>query len=346
MKRLISIASFSACLFLLLVMTASAQIQTQGKWSIDRDDQNKKGEVQLNLHEGNKNNFGQQIAISELKGFDPSFFEKDGPVKFQLVREAGTVDFDGAFYKGLGQGFYKFTANPEFLSKMKQMGFVPTNKEALALAMVDVTTAYVQELQGLGFHPDLDHVISGRIFKVNREQVEGLKAVGLTGLSLDKLVECRIFNITPDFVREMRAKNPNMSVDKLVEARIFKATPEFEEEMAKAGYSNLTQEQLVAFKIHNVTPKFVEEMKALGFKDLSADKLVEFRIFNVGAEQINELSKEGYKDLTADQLVAFRIHKIDAAFIEKVKKAGYSHPSPDQLVEFRIMGIRKAEADI
>ena len=346
MKRSLSTASLTAFLVLLFAITASAQLQSKGKWSIDRNSKTESGKVHLSMHHEDKDNFGNDIAISELKGFSPSSFDNDGPVKFQLAREAGTVDFDGAFYKGLGQGFFTFTADPSFVSKLKQMGLNGIEKEALSLAMVDVTIDYVKELQSLGFHPDLDKVIEGRIFKVNREQVERLKSAGITGLSLDKLVECRIFNVTPEYVREMRAKNPQMNVDQLVEGRIFNATPEFADEIAKAGFPNLTQEQLVAFKIHNVTPKYIDQMKALGFKDLTADKLVEFRIFNVGADQIRELSSVGYKNLTADQLVAFRIHKIDAAFIEKVKKAGYSHPSPDQLVEFRIMGIRKAEANI
>jgi hypothetical protein len=346
MKRSLSTASLTAFLVLLFAITASAQLQSKGKWSIDRNSKTESGKVHLSMHHEDKDNFGNDIAISELKGFSPSSFDNDGPAKFQLVREAGTVDFEGAFYKGMGQGFYTFTANPEYVSKLKQMGFTGIEKEALSLVMIDVTIDYAKELQSLGFHPTLDKVIEGRIFKVNREQVEGLQAVGFAGLSLDKLVECRIFNVTPEYIREMKAKNPNITLDQLVEAHIFKATPEFAEEMAKAGYPNLTQEQLVAFRIHNVTPAYITQLRELGFKDLNADKLVEFKIFNVGADQIRDLSSAGYKDLTAEQLVAFRIHNIDSKFIEKVKKAGYSHPSPDQLVEFRIMGIRKAEADI
>jgi len=327
-------------------MSASAQTQSRGTWTIDREGMREAGKVQLSLHHSHKDQFGQDFALSDLKGLDPHALDSDGPVKFELVREAGTVQFEGTFKKGVGTGTYEFASSPTFLAKMKAMGFQGLEDEALALTMVDVTIAYAEELRSLGFKPDLDHVISGRIFKVNREQVEGLKAAGITGLSLDKLVECRIFNVTPEFVREMRAKNPNVNVDQLVEARIFKTTPEFVATMKQEGYPDLTQEQLVAFKIHNVTPEYIKEMRAVGFKDLTADQLVEFRIFNVGGDQIRDLSKEGYTGLTAEQLVAFRIHSIDSAFIEKVKKSGYSHPSPDQLVEFKIMGIHKAQADI
>jgi cold shock CspA family protein len=344
MKR--SLANFSIFISLILMMVMSASAQSRGTWTIDREGMHEAGKVHLTLVHSHKNNFGQDMALANLKGLDAHALETDGPVKFQLQREAGTIQFEGTFKNGVGTGTYEFAANADFVAKMNKMGFNGVEKEGLSLTMVDVTIAYVEELRSLGFQPDLDHVISGRIFNVNRQQVEGLKAAGITGLSLDKLVECRIFNVNPDFVREMRAKNPNVTVDQLVEARIFKTTPEFVFAMKQEGYENLSQEQLTAFKIHNVTPEYIKEMRALGFKNLTADQLVEFRIFNVGGDQIRDLSKEGYKDLTAEQLVAFRIHNIDSKFIEKVKKAGYSHPSPDQLVEFKIMGLHKAQADI
>jgi cold shock CspA family protein len=346
MKRLLAKFGISISLVLLFAMSASAQSQSRGTWSIDREGMHEPGKVHLTLHHSHKDQFGQDMALANLKGLDAHALETDGPVKFQLQREAGTIQFEGTVNKGLATGTYTFTANPEFIAKMNQMGFKGAEDEALSLTMVDVTIAYVEELRGLGLHPDLEHVISGRIFNVNREQVEGLKAVGIAGLSIEKLVELRIFNVNPDFVREMRARNPQVTVDQLVEARIFKMTPEFVSAMKKEGYPDLSQEQLTAFKIHNVTPEYIEEMRGLGFKNLTADQLVEFRIFNVGGDQIRDLSNEGYKDLSADQLVAFRIHSIDSKFIEKVKKAGYAHPSPDQLVEFRIMGIQKAQADI
>jgi hypothetical protein len=346
MKRSLANFSIFSSLVLMIAMSASAQLQSHGTWAIDREGMHEAGKVHVNLYHSRKNQFGQDMALSSLKGFDAHALETDGPVKFQLQREAGTIQFEGTINKGVGTGTYEFTANQDFVTKLNKMGFKGVENEALALAMVDVTIAYAEELHSLGFQPDLDHLISGRIFNVNREQVEGLKAAGISGLSLEKLVELRIFNVSPEFVREMRAKNPNVTVEQLVEARIFKTTPEFVFAMKQEGYPDLTQEQLTAFKIHNVTPEYIKEMRALGFKDLTADQLVEFRIFNVGSEQIRDLSNEGYKDLTAEQLVAFRIHNIDSKFIEKVKKAGYSHPSPDQLVEFKIMGIQKAQADI
>jgi cold shock CspA family protein len=331
---------------LLLTVGAAAQTQLRGTWTAEVNGKHP-NELQLNLYRSSKMQMGNTMAISDLRGLsDQAIHAPNTPVKFELVRDAGNVQLEGTFDRDLGHGTFVFSANQEYLSAMKQMGYSEVDSKAFELTMLDVSRAYAAELHGLGYKPSLEKLIEARIFNANREQVEGLKTVGVSDLSLDKLVQYRIFDVTPDYVREMRASFPNLSMDKLVEMRIFKATPEFSKEMASLGYGSLTSEQLVNFKIHGVTPEFIREVGELGFKNLDADQLVNFRIFGVNAEQIRELAKEGYNNLTAEQLVNFRIHHVDTVFIERVKKAGYQHPSPDQLVEFKIMGIRVREADL
>lgn len=330
-----------------LAPAAFAQAELRGTWNAELKD-GKNDEIQMQLFRQSKQmHMGTSMKLAELQGLTLSTVQAaNTPVKFRLLRDAGTIQFEGTFNKGLGHGEFQFTANKEYLTAMKQMGFSEVDDKAFELTTIDVSRAYAKELRDLGYNPDLKELISGRIFNVNREQVEGLKSVGVTDLSLKKLVEYRIFKVTPEYVREMRASFPNISLDKLVAMRIHNATPEFAREMAQLGYSKLDADKLVAFRIHGVTPEFVREMRALGFKDLDADQLVQFRIFGVGSEQINDLAREGYKNLSAEQLVTFRIHHIDSRFIQKVKKAGYQHPSPEQLVDFKILGIRYKETEL
>jgi hypothetical protein len=288
---------------------------------------------------------GHPLSPTELQGLDPAAIHGNHvPVKFTLAREAGSLQFEGTFNDGVGYGEFTFAPNQEFLSAMKQMGYANVADKAFTLACIDVTRAYVEELRSMGFRPDLDKVIEARIFNVNREQLNGLKAEGVTDLSLNSLVQYRIFNVTPEYVQEMRKAFPGTSLEKMTQMRIFHVTPEFGSEMAQLGYPGLNLDQLIAFTIHSITPEYIQEMAKLGFKKLDADQLVRFRIFNVNASQVEDLAKEGYKDLSAQDLVNFRIHHIDSEFIETAKKAGYSHPTPDELVEYRIMGLRHRRA--
>ena len=332
---------------LTITLLALAQTSLRGTWTAEVNSKDSQ-KIQLNLNRGGHHGqFGQSYNYSELAGLNPSAVAgSNAPVKFQIQRDAGSIQFEGEFNRGLGHGEFNFTANPQYLADMKQMGYSEAESKVFELAALDVSRPFAKEIRDLGFKASLDELIQARIFNVNRAQVEGLKSVGITNPSLETLVQYRIFDVTPEYVREMRGAFPNISLDKMVQMRIHKATPEFAREMAKLGYSNLDADQLVAFRIHGVTPEFIREVGELGFKNLDADQLVQFRIFGVNADQIKELAKEGYTNLSAEELVNFRIHKVDTAFIEKVKRAGYKHASPDQLVEFKIMGIRVPDDEL
>lgn len=323
-----------------------AQASVRGTWTAEvRSEDN--GTLQLNMQRATKHsNMGTNYKLADLHGLDPAALKgSNAPVKFELSRDAGTFNFTGTFNEGLGHGEFQFTANQEYLSGMKTMGYQDVDDKAYELAALDVSRNFAKEIRDLGFKTDLKELIEARIFNVGREQVEGLKSVGITNLPLKKLVEYQIFHVTPDYIRQMRASFPNIEMDQVVAMRIHNATPEFAQEMSKLGYSNLSAEQLINFRIHGVSPEFIREVGELGLKNLSAEQLVEFRIFGVGRDQINDLAKEGYTGLEPQTLVSFKIHGVDSHFIEKVKRAGYKHASPDQLINFKIMGIRMKDDD-
>lgn len=332
-------------LVLALVFTAFATAQQQtGTWTAFVS---KKDADRLNFQfrkDGNRHsNMGTDIRLSELTGLSADALTNGSrDVKFTLTRDAGVVSFDGHFRDGAGVGNYSFAPNADYVKEMSSLGYYGLDdKKLFEMAIIDVSRAYVRELQSLGFRPDFDGLIEARIFNVNRAQVEGLKSVGYDNLSLKKLVELRVHGVTPEYIKEMRAAGFNESLDKFAEMHMFGVTPEYRETMAKAGYPNLSAEKLVEFKIHGITPAFIQQMQSLGFTDLSANKLTELKIFNVNADQVNELKQLGYTGLTADKLVELRVHNINREFIERVQKAGYKHPSIDQLVEMKLFGIKK-----
>jgi hypothetical protein len=347
---------------LVMLQGLHAQDASRGTWTArwqadkpDRDDdgdytgkQARSGEyrLQLNMNVGRHNNFGNSYRIEDFKGINlGAVTGAKAPVQFQLTHDAGTIAFDGFFDRGIGAGQFTFTPDAAYNSKMQNLGFDCGGEKQFEMAALDVSLAYAREFKELGFTPACKDVIEGRIFNVNRAQVEELRGLGYTNLPLKKLVELRIFKVDGVYIKQMRAQGMDLSLDKLVESQIFKVTPEFKKQFEDLGYKNLTQEELVAFKIHGVTPEYIRQMRALGFNDLSADDLQQFRIFGVGPDQLNDLKSVGYTGLRAQELVNFKIHGVDSAFIKKVQKHGYQHPSPDKLVEMKIMGIRVKDDD-
>jgi hypothetical protein len=342
MKRSLHKFVLGITLCALAVTILYAQSGSRGTWTAEfRSDQ--PSVIHLQMQRALKHsNMGTDYKLTDLHGLDQSALTGSNvPVKFELVRDAGTISFSGEFNQTLGHGEFTFTANRQYLTEMKAMGYAEVEDKAWELTALDVSRAYAKELRDLGYKTNLDELIEARIFNVGRDQVEGLKSVGVTNLPLKTLVEYQIFKVTPDYIRQMRAAYPNIEMDQLVAMRIHKATPEFAQEMAKLGYSNLSAQDLINFRIHGVSPDFVREMAGLGLKNLSADQLVQFKIFGVGPEQISDLAKEGYTNLPPETLVNFKIHGVDSKFIEKVKRAGHSHATPDQLINYKILGIRQ-----
>ncbi|HUJ14919.1 MAG TPA: hypothetical protein VL284_14125 [Thermoanaerobaculia bacterium] len=239
-------------------------------------------------------------------------------VSFSMKRDPGSIDFTGTFENGEGVGRFAFTPNPAFAATLQSMGVSsdePLDDEKLFhLAMMDVSTEFIREMQALGLRENLETYGRFRIHGVTPEFVREINALGYKP-DAEGLVRFRIHGVTPDFIRDMRELGYDVSADDLVRFRIHGATPQFVRDLRDLGYKNLPAEDLVRFRIHGVTAQFVRELRDLGYSNLPAEDLVRFCIHGVTAEYIRELAGAGYHNIPADKLVEMRIHGIDAAWL-------------------------------
>lgn len=92
----------------------------------------------------------------------------------------------------------------------------------IALRIFNVDPTYVRSITALGYAlPTADQLISLRVQGVNAEEVSQIRALGFQP-TLDQLIQIRIFKVTPDFIQRMRARGfKNLTLEKLVQIRIF-----------------------------------------------------------------------------------------------------------------------------
>ena len=102
------------------------------------------------------------------------------------------------------------------------------------------------------------------------------------------------------------------SLEGLVKLRIFKITPEFLREMKAANFPNLTAEEAVNLRIFKVTPEFINEMKAEGLANLSVEEAKKLKIFKIDAEFIRNARAQN-TNITVEDLVRLKIHGPRAA---------------------------------
>ena len=65
------------------------------------------------------------IPIADLQGLAPAGtnWTSPGTVRFSVRRDAGEVDFEGAFSAGRGSGTYRFTPHADYVTAMATAGY-------------------------------------------------------------------------------------------------------------------------------------------------------------------------------------------------------------------------------
>ena len=277
-----------------LVLSATAQTTLTGDWSAKpaaKDDAKINLNFERQSEKGGKYQMGQTFEYNQLQGLTREQVMSGGPVKFSLVREAGTVECEGSFQNQKGSGTFRFTGNQAFVTAMKSRGFdfeketdnkyegrhEPENR-LFAATTLNVTTALADDLSSSGFTLDVGDLFKAAIFKIDSAFMREMKATGFPNLDMDDLVKARIFHIDAEFVRQAA----HMGFDKqpfehLVKMSIFKITPQFVAGVRDEGLTNLSIEDVVKLKIFNIDAEAIRKAKAEGVP-LNVERLVQWRI--------------------------------------------------------------------
>jgi hypothetical protein len=262
------------------------QAAIAGEWTAEISKKNS-DRIQFNLNRqagSDHNNFGQDFSLSDFQGLTrEQMMGANTNVRFRLVREAGTFDFEGMFRDGRGAGTWTLTPSQSFIGEMRSRGFDNLSEEKLvASAMLDVRVKTVDDLKAAGFnHLSMEDVIKATIFKITPEYISEMKSLGYDNLDLEELVKGRIFKIDAAFAREVQEMGyERQPMEALVKMRIFKITPEFLRDMKTSGLDNLSIEDLVKLRIFKIDSDFIARAKATGRTDLDVEDLVRMRIHN------------------------------------------------------------------
>ncbi|MFL5477576.1 MAG: hypothetical protein ACJ79X_01020, partial [Gemmatimonadaceae bacterium] len=126
LTRRLSLALF-AVLAASLSTTAVAQSGDRGTWRIYADRLRDRVQLSFEEYEGGGRRHGQTsygVRPSELSGLSQSQLSSyNGPVKFQLVRDVGTFNFEGEMRSGQGTGFYTFSPDSRFSQQLASRGY-------------------------------------------------------------------------------------------------------------------------------------------------------------------------------------------------------------------------------
>ncbi|QRK10711.1 4-hydroxy-3-methylbut-2-enyl diphosphate reductase [Archangium violaceum] len=243
---------------LLWTLSALAASPNTGTWTATaREDK-----LNLSFRFEERSQMGLTVPRSAFQGLNTA----DGAdTKFQLVREAGTLNFEGRFSGGEGAGHYQFAPSASYRQEMAKLGYTEISPlEQLQLAIFDVGPARVKALAELGY----------------------------TKMSHDQLLQVAIFQVTPEHIRELAGLGYlKLTFDELLSTRIHRITPQFISEAKGLGLGELSLEDLLTMRIHRVTPEYVREIREAGYPDVTLKQLVEMRIHAIDANYVRSLSR-------------------------------------------------------
>src|SRR5262249_49789244 len=181
---------------------------TQGDWKIDSGYSDDPAKVQLQLHSewsdgrGDHSNISSSFDLNraDLAGLKREDWNADhADVAFELVRDAGTIHFQGVMRHGRGLGEYTFEANQKFADELEHAGFEsPTSGELMRLVIHDIDRAWLRGFDGR--HMSIDDVVRFKVHGVTPQFVNTMAAGGYRDMSADDLVRLKVHSVDPQFV--------------------------------------------------------------------------------------------------------------------------------------------------
>jgi hypothetical protein len=269
--------------------SSSAQETITGDWTAKVKQADKGPVLWLSLNSGSDRGKGRSqmscdFPLQAFTGLNPN---ANSNVQFTLRREAGVVFFDGLFKDGRGVGDFRFEPNSGFIATMRGMGYDGLTTEKLfSMAVLDISTSYVDELKSLGYD------------KLTLDQLFGLRALGVTAafakeaqdwgfgkLSADELIEIKAMGINPDYIRSMKSLGfDDLSLKKVIELKAMGVNEDYVKEMRSVGFENIPVNKLIEMKAMGITADYVKKMRDLGLKNVSINELIQIKA--TGADKI------------------------------------------------------------
>ena len=143
---------------LTLLLAATLSTSTiRGTWNILANGGDR---VQLTMVRDH-NNWGQSFRRSEIPLSDAQMNSPtETAVHFAINRDAGAIDFTGSFESGEGVGRFVFTPNASYVAVLRSLNVASADAldddRLFSLAMHDVSTNFIRDMQALGYREDLE----------------------------------------------------------------------------------------------------------------------------------------------------------------------------------------------
>ena len=263
------------------------------------------------------------VPLSSFQGFSVDMLDHGGPARFEYVHDAGKLVCEGHFAWGRGLGSYTFTANPEFVASLRQLGYGALDADdGFQMMMADVSLDFVKSVSEAGIHASTRQLIDLRTRGVNSNFIRETYHAGYRNLSAQDYMDLRSHGVDGRFLRDLRDYGYDLRSDEIVNLRVHGVRADFMADLKRAGY-DLTASEISELGMRGVNSAFLRDLRMYGLRPAASD-LVQFRMRGVSADYLKDLADAGYGSLTADEVTDLRSHGVPARFRAPGEEPGLS----------------------
>lgn len=277
------------------------------------------------------------LGFHELAGLSPESLAADAALEFRLVRDAGSIEFEGAGGRRPA-GRYRFTPDPEFVGRLSDADVDADDGDLFRLVVHDVSGTLVEQLQQLGYRRIRAHeLLRLAVHGVDASYVEGMQVLEERP-TFGEIVRLHVHGIDPEQVASyVEAGFPGLSVEQVIRLKVHQMPEPLLRAAALTGRDASDLSQVIRFKTHGIEPDYLGGMHELGLGDTEA--VIRLHVHGVPVETVAKLHALGHDDLGVEELVRLRTHGVDPDFVGRAESAVGRRLDVEELVRAKVQGV-------
>jgi beta-lactamase regulating signal transducer with metallopeptidase domain len=304
------------------------------------------------------------VPLSSLRDFSLDMLERDGPVKFEYVREAGELLCEGTVRGGRAHGTFAVKPNAEFVSALEKMGYrAPDERDVVFMMMSDVTLQFAREVKATGLELTPGDLAELRSHGVTPDYIRQARQAGLNQFTAEDFCELRTHGVEPLYLQRIVAADPKLTANDIAELRTHGVEPDYLKGVQATGIalsmediaslrthgvesaylkgiheadSKLSIDEIDNYRTHGVEPGYLKEVRAVD-SQLNADDISELRTHGVEPQYLKEVREVAVR-LSIDEICELRTHGVEANYLKGIKAVD-SHLTADEISELRTHGV-------
>jgi hypothetical protein len=177
---------------------------------------------------------------------------------------------------------------------------------------------------------------SGDERKNSGSYIDGLKAEGITDLSVDQLIAMKVQNVTPEYVHSIHALGLKPDVNDLIAMKVQGVTAEVIQKLRDSGLA-LDIDRIIAMQVQGITPEYIKGLHDSGI-DTDAGNVIAMKVQGITPEYVRAMRQSTDEKLMGGELVAMKVQGVTPEYVHEFKAMGLQLDA-GEIIAMKVQGV-------